>query len=304
MSDINSSLEEGMDLLKDAPRSSSSNIASDRSEGTMHQSLKHSAIASVFVLIAWYYPRHLIHIETHIGSKTPPYQQTQGGDVILDFNLLNPVADPPTIPSRLLMWTSVWFPLLGLLTHAYIQNKGPQRLIHMTTALGGFATAIGISESATVLLKLWIQRPRPNYYSLCGFDKTLLKCTANLEHIREANFSFPSGHSSLTNCGMTFLVLYSVGQQLCKGNFSLSIPFNIILPWGWAIFVAASRLVDKWHHPSDVVAGLALGFVASAIAYHIWYPPLWSKMAGMPRSLCMANVDGLGGMNKLVSFTE
>ena len=198
------------------------------------------------------------------------------------------------------MWTSVWLPLLILLTHSYIRNKGPQRLIHVTTALGGFATAVGISEGVTVLLKLWIQRPRPNYYSLCGFDKTLLKCTSDLEHIREANFSFPSGHSSLTNCGMTFLVLYSVGRQVCKGNFS--IPFNVILPWGWAIFVASSRLVDKWHHPSDVLAGLALGFVTSAIAYHIWYPPLWSQMAGMPRSLCMANIDG--GMNKLMSFTE
>lgn len=207
-----------------------------------------------------------------------------------------------TIIARLLMWTSVWIPLLILLAHSYIQNKGPQRLIHVATAVSGFATAVGISEGTTVLLKLWIQRPRPNYYSLCGFDKALRKCTADLEHIREANFSFPSGHSSLTNCGMTFLVLYSIGRQVCKQGH-ISISFNVILPWGWAIFVAASRLVDKWHHPSDVVAGLALGFVTSTIAYHIWYPPLWSKMAGVPRALgSSANKDG--GTNKLASFTE
>jgi hypothetical protein len=49
--------------------------------------------------------------------------------------------------------------------------------------------------------------------------------------------------------------------------------------------VAASRLVDHWHHPSDVLAGLGLGFVASTIAYHHWYPPVWSPYAGIPRAL-------------------
>ena len=199
------------------------------------------------------------------------------------------------------MWTSVWIPLLILLSYSSISNKGSQRLIHVGTAVGGFATAVGLSEGATVMLKLWIQRPRPNYYSLCGFDKMLLKCTADLHHIREANFSFPSGHSSLANCGMTFLVLYSVGMQICKGK-KVSVPFNVLIPWGWAIFVAASRLVDKWHHPSDVLAGLALGFFASTIAYHIWYPPIWSNMIGIPRSICLINNDS--GMNKLASFTE
>ena len=68
------------------------------------------------------------------------------------------------------------------------------------------------------------------------------------------------------------------------------------LPLGWAFFVAASRLVDHWHHPSDVLAGLGLGFTASTIAYHHWYPPVWSSYAGIPRSLLItkltSNFDG------------
>jgi len=58
-----------------------------------------------------------------------------------------------------------------------------------------------------------------------------------------------------------------------------------VLPWGWALFVGASRIVDQWHHPSDVLAGLLLGGLTSTVAYHAWYPPAWSPDAGVPWSL-------------------
>ena len=120
--------------------------------------------------------------------------------------------------------------------------------------------------------------------------------------LKQANFSFPSGHSSLVCCGMTFLVWYLHGasginsihysHKRTKSRLALSSRvFSLIvctcLPWGWALFVAASRLVDHWHHPSDVLAGLALGFATCTIAYHHWYPPIWSPNAGIPRSLLM-----------------
>ena len=97
MSDIGASLEEGTDIL---PRSLSSTVSSDRSEAVQQQSFQNAGFATLFVLIAWHYPRHLIHSETTIATKTPPYQETQAGDVILDFNLMNPVADPATIPCK------------------------------------------------------------------------------------------------------------------------------------------------------------------------------------------------------------
>ena len=90
---------------------------------------------------------------------------------------------------------------------------------------------------------------------------------------------------------MTFLVWYLHGASVMKKgqNNESSRFFSMIiytcLPWGWTLFVAASRLVDHWHHPSDVLAGLGLGFATSTIAYHHWYPPVWSSYAGIPRSL-------------------
>ncbi|OEU17317.1 acid phosphatase/Vanadium-dependent haloperoxidase, partial [Fragilariopsis cylindrus CCMP1102] len=130
----------------------------------------------------------------------------------------------------------------------------------------------------TVMIKLWVQRRRPNFYELCGFNHTTKQCTANLKRIREANFSFPSGHSSLVCCAMTFLVWYLHGARKSSSTHHCHSRTNLwsrissliitYLPLAWALFVAASRLVDQWHHPSDVIAGLGLGFVTCTIAYH------------------------------------
>lgn len=170
----------------------------------------------------------------------------------------------------------------------------------MCSVTSAFSTAMGLSEGATQMLKLWIQRRRPSFYDLCGFDPQTLSCTASAEYIKEANFSFPSGHSSMSCCGMTFVVWYFLGKTKSRPRW---LTFLItLLPWGWAIFVAGSRLVDKWHHPSDVVAGLCLGFAASTIAYHTWYPPVWSSFAGIPRPL-LDKVDA-GPGSKLPYFNE
>lgn len=176
-------------------------------------------------------------------------------------------------------------------------------ILELCTVITAFSMAIGLSEGTTQMLKLWIQRRRPSFYDLCGFDKQTLSCTAPPEYIREANFSFPSGHSSLSCCGMTFLVWYFLGKTKSRQRRWQTI-LNVVMPWGWAIFVAGSRLVDKWHHPSDVVAGLGLGFTASTIAYHIWYPPVWSTLAGVPRSL-LDEADWSAAVgNKFPSFDE
>lgn len=207
-------------------------------------------------------------------------------------------------------------------------------LLEAGTAASALFMAIGVCEGSTQLLKLWIQRRRPSFYDLCGFNKETLACTASLENIREANFSFPSGHSSLSSCGMTFLVWYFLGKlQQCGRTGAITtardrihrlkqwlllltqsrrqqrwMGFAIpILAWGWSIFVAASRLVDKWHHPSDVVAGLLLGFATTTLVYHTWYPPVWSVHAGIPRVL-FENLDPAGAhsghMYKLPTFSE
>lgn len=163
------------------------------------------------------------------------------------------------------------------------------RLHHLHASIFGFMTAIGLSEGSTQLLKLYIQRRRPNFYALCGFDDASLRCMGSTEYIREANFSFPSGHSSLANCGMTFLVWFGLGRLLWLASLDATAAGKAVLtqsrmrkygylallicllPWSWAAFVGASRIVDQWHHPADVGVGLLLGALAATIAYHFWF---------------------------------
>lgn len=264
-----------------------------------------------FGIFCWYFPRSILHAETSISSLQPPYQKTADGSVIVDFELNQPLVHPPTVDNPLLRGTAIWIPLIILLLHSWYGrapnfgndtasgNSKPKRLQKVylaATVVSAFFAAIGLSEGFTVMIKLWVQRLRPNFYALCGFDYSTLKCMADLERVREAHLSFPSGHSSLISSGMTFLVWYGHGARARSTSQygEMSRFFSLIictcLPLAWALFVAASRLVDHWHHPSDVLAGLGLGFTASTIAYHHWYPPVWSSYAGIPRSLLITKI--------------
>ena len=203
-------------------------------------------------------------------------------------------------------------------------NSNPDTSSVPTTALWqmqgrlcAFFTAVGLSEGTTQLLKLIIQRRRPNFYALCGFDVATLKCTSSdIDKLREANFSFPSGHSSLTSCAMTFLMWLGLSlvvaqaaaisnntnkrqqQQQRSSWFQLSRLESlqcrafcvVMIPASWTLFVAASRLVDKWHHPSDILAGLVLGFVMATVGYHLWFPPL-VFYRGSSSSVAFISVD-------------
>lgn len=143
----------------------------------------------------------------------------------------------------------------------------------------GLIFAIGLSELVTNALKLYVGRLRPNFYSLCKFDIETLKCTAEMSDQYQSRKSFPSGHSSLSFTGLTFLVLYLIGRfGVCNlteaTTYSMHGRKGIILlctaPWALALYIASSRSVDNWHHTSDIIAGSLLGIACAAISYHMW----------------------------------
>lgn len=201
---------------------------------------------------------------------------------------------------------SVWIPLVLVVGIAWWTNAGRRRQQDSQTAACGLISAIGSSEGATQLLKLLIQRRRPNFFNLCEFNPQTLQCTAAPSRIIEANFSFPSGHSSLACCGMTYMVWFLLGKVVSSPSLSMSSKrilaiASCLIPWTWAFFVGATRIIDYWHHPSDVVAGLLLGGICSTIAFHVWYPPACSKYAGIPWSSLALNDSTLG---KFASFSD
>ena len=53
-----------------------------------------------FGIFGWYFPRSIIHGETSLSKLPPPYQESDGNTVILDFELNQPLVDPPTVNSE------------------------------------------------------------------------------------------------------------------------------------------------------------------------------------------------------------
>lgn len=180
--------------------------------------------------------------------------------------------------------------VLALLAIVQLVAKG-HRNVNLCTTTCAWATAIGTSEGLTQLLKIYVHRRRPNFVALCGFKGG--QCTNGDAYILEASLSFPSGHSSLTACGMTFLTL-AVASQILASHSNVSsfrrrwlVPLIALAAFCYTLFVGTSRIVDCWHHPSDVLAGWLLGAISSAASFHVWYPPLWLPSVGTPWSVLL-----------------
>jgi diacylglycerol diphosphate phosphatase/phosphatidate phosphatase len=183
-----------------------------------------------------------------------------------------------------------------------LPNNSPLHNIHAGVCT--ILTAIGISEFVTQIFKFYVGRLRPNFYAMCGFDKATLQCTNGEEMEMEARMSFPSGHSSLSFCGMMALTLFFIGRvglgrverQYSLARYKLGVILSFV-PLLFSFWCATSRLVDNWHHPSDILAGSILGAVSACIAYHVWYPNMLSPYAGIPLSITQQNQDEMTTVN-------
>ena len=91
--------------------------------------------------------------------------------------------------------------------------------------------------------------------------------------VREGRKSFPSGHSSLAFSGWVYLALFLydfLGAFLPPvGNEGGQVwtLFVATMPTLGAVLVGCSRVSDYWHHPTDVMAGAALGTLCAFLSY-------------------------------------
>lgn len=237
-----------------------------------------------------------------LTTRTIPYQVTAAGDVLIDLTLANdlvPKADA-TFPSEKLWFISLWLPLSAViffgsifpLVVSALPNNNPLLNIHAGTC--SVLVAIGISELVTQVAKFYVGRLRPNFYAMCGFNKETFQCTNGERMQMEARMSFPSGHTSLSFAGLVCVVLFFLGRvglgrniigsavASGRGKILTVVSFTPLLLAFWC---ATSRLVDNWHHPSDIIAGSILGSVSACIAYHMWFPHILSVHSGIPSSV-------------------
>uniref|UniRef100_A0A914S6N5 Phosphatidic acid phosphatase type 2/haloperoxidase domain-containing protein n=1 Tax=Parascaris equorum TaxID=6256 RepID=A0A914S6N5_PAREQ len=88
-------------------------------------------------------------------------------------------------------------------------------------------------------------------------------CLSTDEHrIRVGRQSFPSGHSAAAVLLLTFIYVYLTGLVKASNIPTLRYLRRIllVLVGVWTLIVLITRVTDYWHHPTDVLGGIVLGF--------------------------------------------
>ncbi len=154
-----------------------------------------------------------------------------------------------------------------------------------------YFAALGLTLFVTNGIKNYVGYLRPIFYDICVPDEDYQTCTS--EEVEDARKSFPSGHASISFCGLALLSFYLEGRF---GISKLRVPtitsssidvertrpsqhtifFARVAsvlsksPLLLAIYIAASRVVDNKHFPADVVGGSAIGFSIALWIHGIW----------------------------------
>ncbi|KAL8450091.1 hypothetical protein Emed_002673 [Eimeria media] len=171
----------------------------------------------------------------------------------------------------------------------------PKAALDMYVVCGGFFFALLSNFAFADVAKITIGRLRPHFLSVCQPDWAALSCSdsqgsvfiedyecqgPDTEAIREARLSFFSAHSSNALCGMLYAAVYLQcrfrrQRRGCRCNCRLlwlkegaaaACPFVQIALLLVALFIALSRIVDYFHHPTDVITGLLVGGVVALYA--------------------------------------
>ncbi|KAG7340695.1 PAP2 superfamily protein [Nitzschia inconspicua] len=146
-----------------------------------------------------------------------PYQYLEStGDYIVN-QMFNEVLEGETVPSIVLVVGMGWIPcLLQLLLAWFSPTKCHDRrhrwdVLHRTACV--YAAGLGTTILVTDALKLYVGYLRPIFYDQCQPDETFEVCQNDDRQIR---LSFPSGHASLSVCGMLLISQY---LEQCFGAY-------------------------------------------------------------------------------------
>lgn len=226
----------------------------------------------------------------------------------------DPALSYPFVSNTIPGWTLFFFGfvipvvviLITLICLEFTQNK---QLIHRRTRdlhlnIIVLVETLGVTNLITNLVKVLVGRLRPNFYAFCDykgyrtsfetgnfteyFENTVPGRIGDIRFCRleenDAHFSFPSGHTSLTLCGLTFIVLFlgNISHQIRFPNVVVrnAVLFTIIfLPFIVGVLMAASRVIDYKHTVEDTAWGAIIGIFSCVMGYYAHAlhqkPPAW-----------------------------
>lgn len=162
------------------------------------------------------------------------------------------------------------------------ENRCRTFWICLLHAISLFVLGIAVVLTLTEIGKRWVGRLRPHFMSLCDPDLAQINCGTQVingyvykaistggsfcrgdpDKIKEARFSFPSGHSSFSWYTMLFTIFYLEARLiLIRFRYIKTI---IQMTCFIAAFVTMlSRISDYHHRGSDVIGGTVLGVIVA-----------------------------------------
>jgi membrane-associated phospholipid phosphatase len=136
-----------------------------------------------------------------------PYQQLSTGDYVKNLSF-NERFQGDTVSDA---WLLVWGVALPLAVQYTVGNMLPalrnEGAAHSTICT--YLVAFGINIVCTDLVKAYCGYLRPVFYDLCNPEAAgSASCTSSSRTEAGARRSFPSGHASMSFCGLTLLTLF------------------------------------------------------------------------------------------------
>ena len=163
----------------------------------------------------------------------------------------------------------------------------------VNTATMGLFFSLLSSTTFQVFMKWLIGGLRPHFLFVCkpninqtsigsgqGFDGLMFDrsiCTGDETDINGALKSMPSGHSTIIFAGLVYCSLYLNGKLKIFANYRPQY-WKLVLffvPILIAVLIAASLIIDYYHHWYDILAGSTIGTMFAFGSYRFQYAHIW-----------------------------
>ncbi|KAJ1798881.1 hypothetical protein LPJ59_002209 [Coemansia sp. RSA 2399] len=205
-----------------------------------------------------------------------------------DFSLTDKSIQYPNKPDSVPFYAAVLLCFVFPLVVIVLWTGLLRRSFHdMNSGILGLCLAIVLNMMITNTVKNLAGRLRPDFIARCNLDTstamslepaigmlTSAICNQKDQSVfNDGMRSFPSGHTSFSFAGFTYLSLWLAGHlRLADQRGRTYKSFIVLVPQLAALLIGVSRTKDYRHHWQDVLAGALLGIFMGWFGYSQYYP--------------------------------
>ncbi|KAI4324672.1 hypothetical protein MLD38_030139 [Melastoma candidum] len=237
-----------------------------------------------------------------------PFHRFIGEDMMTDMKY--PLKGN-TVPFWAVPLLAIMLPFVVILLF-YFRRRDVYDLHH---AILGLLFSVLLTAVITDAIKDAVGRPRPDFFYRCFPDGNAtfnpitkdVMCHGDKAVIKEGYKSFPSGHTSWSFAGLSYLAMYLSGKIRAFDRRGHVAKLCIVLfPYLLAALVGVSRVDDYWHHWQDVFTGALIGTVVSTFCYLQFFPMPYDVNGWAPHAYMQVieERNGNGSLNDRPSVTE